>query len=115
MSVLSGVGLKQCLLVDQNLPAALGLSRSGSQRLSEVSVLEYTNLDIMQSTCYLAEIPIRRLVNRIHSFIYPRKKHILSLSSTSLMTNGDSPTDSSAEDISTTETILDKLHSHSET
>lgn len=114
MSVLSGVELKQCLLVDQNLPAALGLPRSGSQRLSEVSLLEtLISISCNQHATWLRSLFVDLSTRSTASFTL-RKKHILSLSSTSLMTNGDSPTDSPAEDISTIETILEKLHSHSD-
>jgi len=65
----------------------------------------------MQSTCYLAEISIRRLLNRIHNSLYPSKIHVLTLSSTSLM----APDDISIDEITAMISICDELESQLET
>ena len=65
----------------------------------------------MQSTCYLAEISIRRLLNRIHNSLYPSKKHVLTLSSTSLTAHEDF----SIDDISSMMSVCDELHAQLET
>lgn len=65
----------------------------------------------MQSTCYLAEISVRRLLNRIHNSLYPSKKHVLTLSSTTLM----APEDFSIEDITSMMSVCDELHAQLET
>lgn len=65
-----------------------------------------SNLDPMGSTCYLAEISIRRLLNRIHNSLYPRKQTTLGLSSTSLTTSDGF----SAKEISSATAICDELH-----
>lgn len=92
--------------------AELELPRSGLQQLAdEISLPNCTNLELMQSTCYLAEISIRRLLNRIHNSLYPSKKHVLTLSSTTLMASGDF----SFRDISSMMTICDELYSQLET
>jgi hypothetical protein len=41
----------------------------------------------MESTCHPAEISIRRLLNRIHNSLYPRKQTAQTLSSTGLTTS----------------------------
>lgn len=60
----------------------------------------------MESTCYLAEISIRRLLNRIHNSLYPRKQTILTLSSTSLTASDIF----SGQGISSATAICDELH-----
>ena len=65
----------------------------------------------MQSTCYLAEISVRRLLNRIHNSLYPRKKQVLSLSPTTLM----AAEEFSIEDVSSMITVCDELHAQLET
>lgn len=65
----------------------------------------------MQSTCYLAEISVRRLLNRVHNSLYPSKKHVLTLSSTTLM----APDDYSAQSISSMMSICDELYSQLQT
>lgn len=65
----------------------------------------------MQSTCYLAEISVRRLLNRIHNSLYPRKKHVLSLSPTTLM----APEEFSIEDVSSMMTVCDELRTQLDT
>lgn len=60
----------------------------------------------MESTCYLAEISIRRLLNRIHNSLYPRKQTALTLSSTSLTASDGF----SSKEISSATTVCDELH-----
>ncbi|KAF7562466.1 hypothetical protein G7046_g1669 [Stylonectria norvegica] len=101
-----------CFLVECDRLAELELPRSGLQHLTdEISLPSCTNLGLMQSTCYLAEISIRRLLNRIHNSLYPSKKHVLTLSSTTLM----APDDFSIQDISSMITVCDELHAQLET
>jgi hypothetical protein len=96
-----------CFLVECDRLAELELPRSGLQQLTdETSLPNCNNLGSMQSTCYLAEISIRRLLNRIHNSLYPRKQHVLALSSTSLM----APDEFSIEDVTSMITICDELH-----
>ncbi|KAJ5605826.1 C6 finger domain protein [Penicillium lagena] len=100
-----------CFLIECDRLAELELPRSGLQQLTdEISLPECTNLGMMQATCYLAEISIRRLLNRIHGSLYPRKKHVLTLSSTSLM----APDDFSIDDVSSMSAVCDELHSQLE-
>jgi hypothetical protein len=100
-----------CFLVECDRLAELELPQSGLQQLTdEISLPDCTNLGLMQSTCYLAEISVRRLLNRIHNSLYPNKAHILSLSSTTLMT----PDDYTIKDLSSMETICDELLSQLE-
>ncbi|KAJ5812660.1 Transcription factor [Penicillium riverlandense] len=100
-----------CFLIECDRLAELELPRSGLQQLTdEMSLPECTNLGMMQATCYLAEISIRRLLNRIHSSLYPCKKHVLTLSSASLM----APDDFSIDDISSMSAVCDELHSQLE-
>lgn len=101
-----------CFLVECDRLAELELPRSGLQQLTdEVSLPSCTNLGLMPSTCYLAEISIRRLLNRIHNSLYPRKKHVLTLSSTTLTAVDDY----SIEDVSSMVSVCDELHSQLET
>ncbi|KAH6977379.1 putative C6 finger domain protein [Ilyonectria sp. MPI-CAGE-AT-0026] len=101
-----------CFLVECDRLAELELPRSGLQQLTdEISLPSCTNLGLMQSTCYLAEISIRRLLNRIHNSLYPSKKHVLTLSSTTLM----APDDFSIEDVSSMISVCDELHTQLET
>ncbi|KAM0326687.1 hypothetical protein ACHAQA_006557 [Verticillium albo-atrum] len=96
-----------CFLVECDRLAELELPRSGIQQLTdETSLPNCTKLGDMESTCYLAEISIRRLLNRIHNSIYPRKNHVLSLSSTTLMAQGAFST----EEISSMSAVCDELH-----
>lgn len=100
-----------CFLVECDRLAELELPRSGLQQLTdEISLPECINIDIMQSTCYLAEISIRRLLNLIHNSLYPKKKHVLTLSTTTLTEYEDFP----IEHISMTGSICDELHSQLE-
>lgn len=100
-----------CFLIECDRLAELELPRSGLQHLTdEISLPSCTNLGLMQSTCYLAEISIRRLLNRIHNSLYPSKKHVLMLSSTTLM----APDDFSFGDISSMMTVCEELHAQLE-
>ncbi|KAJ5159331.1 Transcription factor [Penicillium coprophilum] len=100
-----------CFLIECDRLAELELPRSGLQQLTdEISLPECTNLGMMQSTCYLAEISIRRLLNRVHNSLYPSKNHGLTLSSTSLAT----PEEFSMDDISSMSAVCDELHSQLE-
>ncbi|KAJ5962512.1 Transcription factor [Penicillium viridicatum] len=100
-----------CFLIECDRLAELELPRSGLQQLTdEISLPDCTNLGMMQSTCYLAEISIRRLLNRVHNSLYPSKKHVLALSSTTLTT----PEEFSKDDISSISAVCDELHSQLE-
>ncbi|KAJ5359774.1 Transcription factor [Penicillium concentricum] len=100
-----------CFLIECDRLAELELPRSGLQQLTdEISLPECTNLGMMQSTCYLAEISIRRLLNRVHNSLYPSKKHGLTLSSTTLTT----PEEFSMDDISSMSAVCDELRSQLE-
>ncbi|KAL2106729.1 hypothetical protein VUR80DRAFT_6300 [Thermomyces stellatus] len=59
----------------------------------------------MPSTCFLAELAVRRLLNRIHNSLYNQKPHALSLSSTSLMALEEF----SNEEISSMVVVCDEL------
>ncbi|KAF5011680.1 hypothetical protein FDECE_2218 [Fusarium decemcellulare] len=101
-----------CFLVECDRLAELELPRSGLQQLvDEVSLPSCTNLGLMQSTCFLAEISIRRLLNRIHNSLYPSNKHVLMLSSTTL-TAAD---DFSSRDVSSMMSVCDELHTQLDT
>lgn len=92
--------------------AELELPRSGLQQLTdEISLPSCTNLNLMQSTCYLAEISIRRLLNRIHNTLYHSKKNVLAMPSTTLM----APDEFSIHDVSSMISVCDELHAQLET
>ncbi|KAJ5827887.1 Transcription factor [Penicillium robsamsonii] len=96
-----------CFLIECDRLAELELPRSGLQHLmDDISLPECTNLGMMQSTCYLAEISIRRLLNRVHNSLYPSKRRGLMLSSTTLTT----PDEFSMDDISSMSAVCDELH-----
>ena len=96
-----------CFLIECDRLAELELPRSGLLQLTDETRLpSCNNLDDCQSTCYLAEISIRRLLNRIHNSLYPRKQHVLSLSSTALMATDDF----SIGEITSMQAICDELH-----
>jgi hypothetical protein len=79
-----------CFLVECDRLAELELPQTGLQQLAdEISLPNCSNLESLESTCYLAEISIRRLLNRIHNSLYPRKQNVLTLSSTSLTASDD--------------------------
>ncbi|KAH8888392.1 putative C6 finger domain protein [Thozetella sp. PMI_491] len=95
-----------CFLIECDRLAELELPRSGLLQLTdETSLPSCSNLDSFQSTCYLAEISIRRLLNRIHNSLYPRKQHVLSLSSTTLMATDDF----SINEITSMQSVCDEL------
>lgn len=101
-----------CFLVECDRLAELELPRSGLQQLTdEISLPSCTNLDLMQSTCFLAEISIRRLLNRIHNSLYPSKKHVLMLSSTTIMAADEY----SIQDVTSMISVCDELHTQLET
>lgn len=94
-----------CFLIESDRLAELELPQSGLQQLiDETRLPSCSNLNNSESTCYLAEISIRRLLNRIHNTLYPHKTG--NLSSTSLATSGDVP----VREISSTRAICDELH-----
>jgi hypothetical protein len=96
-----------CFLVECDRLAELELPQSGLQQLTDQTSLPgFTNADSSQSTAYLAEISIRRLLNRVHHSLYPRKQSVLSLSSTSL-TAAD---EFSAAEIVSVVSVCDELH-----
>ena len=103
-----------CFLIESDRLAELELPRSGLQELTDsISLPNCTNLDISQSTCYLAEIAVRRLLNRIHNSLYPskRQQHFLAISTTSL----ESPDDLTLDGVSSIMSVCDELHLQLET
>ncbi|THC99340.1 hypothetical protein EYZ11_001152 [Aspergillus tanneri] len=97
-----------CFLVECDRLAELELPRSGLQQLTdEISLPKCSNLDLTQSTSYLAEISVRRLLNRIHNSLYPSKAHPLTLSSTTLV----APEEFSIDDVSSMMNVSDELYS----
>ena len=83
------------------------LPQSGLQQLiDQTSLPSFTGVDSSQSTAYLAEISIRRLLNRVHNSLYPQKQSVLSLSST-LLTAAD---DLSGAEIASVTLVCDELH-----
>ncbi|CAK7232339.1 hypothetical protein SCUCBS95973_008226 [Sporothrix curviconia] len=95
-----------CFLLECDRLAELELPRSSLQQLvDETSLPSCDNLEPLQSTCYLAEISIRRLLNRIHNCLYPIKHHIFRLSSAALMTTDNF----SGEEIAAIQTVCDEL------
>ena len=102
-----------CFLIECDRLAELELPRSGLQQLTDsISLPDCTNLDVGQSTCYLAEIAVRRLLNRIHNSLYPSKqRHFLAISSTALT----APDELTVDEISSIMSICDELYSQLET
>ncbi|CZR63779.1 uncharacterized protein PAC_13676 [Phialocephala subalpina] len=93
-----------CFLIECDRLAELELPQSGLQQLiDETNLPDCSNLNPLESTCYLAEISIRRLLNRIHNSLYPRTS---TLSSTSLSVSDVF----SGRNLSTAMTICDELH-----
>ena len=89
--------------------AELELPRSSLQKLTDdASLPQCEDLDDVHLTAFLGEITIRRLLNRIHNSLYPRKHNIRrpSLSSTSLM----APEDFSLEQLSSVTAVCEELH-----
>ncbi|KFA45569.1 hypothetical protein S40293_06598 [Stachybotrys chartarum IBT 40293] len=98
-----------CFMIECDRLAELELPRSSLQQLTDdASLPQYDNLEDVHSTAFLGEITIRRLLNRIHNSLYPRKPHPLglSLSSTCLMT----PDEFSLEEISSVTAVCEELH-----
>lgn len=96
-----------CFLIECDRLAELELPRSSLQQLTdEASLPRCSDLDTVHSTCFLAEISIRRLLNRIHNSLYPRRQHFFSLSSTSLM----APDEFTIDEILSMTSVCDELH-----
>lgn len=98
-----------CFLLECDRLAELELPQSGLQQLTdEISLPSCSNLDESVSTCYLAEISIRRLLNRTHNTLYPQKYGIPTSSSAA---NNLTPSDDfSNRDITSVRAICDELH-----
>ncbi|KAF4336067.1 C6 finger domain protein [Fusarium beomiforme] len=99
-----------CFIIECDRLAELELPRSSLQQLTDDANLpRCENLDDIHMTAYLAEISIRRLLNRIHNSLYPRKPNALntSLSSTSLMT----PEEFSIDELTSITSVCEELHS----
>ncbi|KAK2667284.1 NAD-dependent epimerase/dehydratase [Fusarium oxysporum f. sp. vasinfectum] len=99
-----------CFIIECDRLAELELPRSSLQQLTDdASLPRCGNLDDLHMTAYLAEISIRRLLNRIHNSLYPRTPNSLntSLSSTSLMT----PEEFSIDELTSITSVCEELHS----
>ncbi|ERS96134.1 hypothetical protein HMPREF1624_07670 [Sporothrix schenckii ATCC 58251] len=95
-----------CFLLECDRLAELELPRSSLQQLTDETALpSCDSLSPLQSTCYLAEISIRRLLNRIHNCLYPVKQHLFRLSSAALMTTDNF----TMEEITAMQTVCDEL------
>lgn len=91
-------------LIECDRLAELELPRSGLQQLIEDTPFpSCSSIEEMPSTCFLAELAVRRLLNRIHNSLYPQKQH--ALSSTSLI----APEEFSNEEISSIVVVCDEL------
>lgn len=89
--------------------AELELPRSSLQQLvDDASLPQLGDLDDVPLTAFLGEMSIRRLLNRIHNSLYPKKHDLLqnSLSSTSMMT----PDEFSLEELSSVTAVCEELH-----
>ncbi|KAF5528904.1 hypothetical protein FNAPI_14055 [Fusarium napiforme] len=98
-----------CFIIECDRLAELELPRSSLQQLTDDANLpQCGNLDDIHMTAYLAEISIRRLLNRIHNSLYPRTPNSLnkSLSSTSLMT----PEEFSIDELTSITSVCEELH-----
>lgn len=98
-----------CFIVECDRLAELELPRSSLQQLTDDANLpQCGNLDDLHMTAYLAEISIRRLLNRIHNSLYPRRPNTLntSLSSTSLIT----PEEFSIDELTSITSVCEELH-----
>jgi hypothetical protein len=101
-----------CFLIECDRLAELELPRSGLEQLVDsISLPDCTNLGLMQSTCFLAEISVRRLLNRIHNSLYPRKDHFLAVSTATLT----APENLSPAGIASMMSICDELYSQLKT
>ncbi|CAI7668034.1 unnamed protein product [Penicillium pancosmium] len=100
-----------CFLVECDRIAELELPRSGLQQLTDtISLPACTDLGIIQSTSFLAEISVRKLLNRIHNLLYQSGKNPSAFSSTTLTVRNDlSPVDNVA-----LQSFCDELHSQLE-
>lgn len=99
-----------CFIIECDRLAELELPRSSLQQLTDDANLPRCgNLDDLHMTAYLAEISIRRLLNRIHNSLYPRTPNYLntSLSSTSLMTSEEF----SIDKLTSITSVCEELHS----
>ncbi|KAH7217594.1 putative C6 finger domain protein [Fusarium oxysporum] len=99
-----------CFIIECDRLAELELPRSSLQQLTDdASLPRCGNLDDLHMTAYLAEISIRRLLNRIHNSLYPRTPNSpnTSLSSTSLMT----PEEFSIDELTSITSVCEELHS----
>ncbi|KAL5355640.1 putative C6 finger domain protein [Aspergillus floccosus] len=100
-----------CFLVECDRVAELDLPRSGLQELTDnISLPRCNKLGVEESTYYLAEISIRRLLNRIHNTVYPRRKGSISQSTTTLPAIDDF----SIQEVSSMGTICTELRSQLE-
>lgn len=94
-------------LIECDRLAELELPQSNLQALiDETPLPTCVNLPPEISTRYLAELSIRRLLNRIHNTLYPRRPSISAFSPTSL----GAPSDFSARDINSARNVCDELH-----
>lgn len=101
-----------CFLIECDRLAELELPRSGLQQLTDsISLPDCTNLDMRQSTCYLAEITVRRLLNRIHNSLYPSKRNSLDTSPIALR----APEDLTTDEVLPIMAVCDELYSQLET
>lgn len=90
-----------CFLVECDRLAELELPQTGFQQLiDKTSLPAFTTVDSPLSTAYLAEISIRRLLNRVHNSLYPR------MSATTLSASEDF----SAEEIASVSSVCDELY-----
>ncbi|KAJ5233998.1 uncharacterized protein N7469_005764 [Penicillium citrinum] len=100
-----------CFLVECDRLAELELPRSGLQQLADtISLPECTNLDIVHSTSFLAEISVRKLLNRIHNLLYQSGEKDSTFSSTSLTVRNDF----GPVDLSALQSFCDELHTQLE-
>ncbi|CAK7244578.1 MAG: hypothetical protein STHCBS139747_006122 [Sporothrix thermara] len=95
-----------CFLLECDRLAELELPRSSLQQLVDETALPACgSLAPLPSTCYLAEISIRRLLNRIHNCLYPVRQNIFRLSSAALLATETF----SGEEIAAMQTVCDEL------
>lgn len=99
-------------LVECDRLAELELPRSGLEELTDSIYLpNCTNLGLEESAWYLAEISIRRLLNRIHNFLYPGKKQPLSQPPITSLSFDDF----SMEEVTSIDAVCNELRSQLET
>ena len=100
-----------CFLVECDRLAELELPRSGLQQLADtISLPECTNLDIVHSTSFLAEISVRKLLNRIHNLLYQSGEKDSTFSSTCLTIRDDF----GPVDLLALQSFCDELHTQLE-